>query len=33
LQVGVRLPMLLSRGGSRVELAVDVGQRPASRCG
>jgi serine protease Do len=33
LKVGVRLPMLLSRGGARLELAVEVGERPASRCG
>jgi serine protease Do len=33
LKVGARLPVLLSRGGARVEVVLEVGQRPASRCG
>lgn len=33
LQVGARVQVLVSRGGSGREVTVEVGQRPASRCG
>jgi len=33
LQVGAQVRVLISRGGTGQELSLEVGQRPASRCG
>jgi S1-C subfamily serine protease len=32
LQAGSRVPVVVARGGQRLTLEVDVGERPASRC-
>jgi S1-C subfamily serine protease len=32
LQVGARIPIVVARGGRRLTLDLDVGERPASRC-